>query len=38
MTESPPEQPDIGPEGPVHDDEPPTEPDGGPDDDAAPPA
>ena len=39
MTESPPEQPDIGPEGPVEDDEPSTEPDGGrPGEDAPPPA
>jgi hypothetical protein len=30
MTETPPEPPDIGPEGPVHEDDPPTEPDGGP--------
>ena len=37
MTESPPEQPDIGPEGPTQDDEPSAEPDGGPED-APPPA
>jgi hypothetical protein len=30
MTDTPPEPPDIGPEGPVHEDDPPTEPDGGP--------
>ena len=30
MTDTPSEPPDIGPEGPVQDDDPPTEPDGGP--------
>jgi hypothetical protein len=30
MTDSPPEPPDVGPEGPVEEDDPPTEPDGGP--------
>ena len=38
MTESPPEPPDVGPEGPAQDDEPSTEPDGGPGEDAPPPA
>jgi hypothetical protein len=30
MTDTPPEPPDVGPEGPVQEDDPPTEPDGGP--------
>ena len=30
MTDSPPEPPDIGPEGPIQEDDPPTEPDGAP--------
>ena len=31
MTDTPPEPPDIGPEGPIEEDDPPSEPDGGPD-------